>query len=404
MIRVKLSKVVAGGKELLKNFNLSVGESEVHLIAGPSGSGKSVLLKLVAGLIPTLYRGVEVYGEVVVNGLRPEEALMNGLTTYVPQDLSTSLIGDSLEDTLRLLGLSTDYVIIKRLGIRDYLSRGFNELSAGIKYRVLTALVTHLRPKVLLLDEPSTYVDLKGLHELLKLINELSSEYGTSVLIADHRVDVISKYCDEVHYLGGTTSCSSCDVISKSLGYLSINDLWFKYSGSDWVIKGLNLDLSNSSLICFVGSNGCGKTTLARLIIRFLRPTKGSIKVPSKLFYVPQEPTYWLVNDDLLSAVKELSTTEPNHLINAVGLNPRSSPYSLSVGEVRRLSIYLALTSRADLVIIDEPTIGLDFESRECVKEVMWEAVSSGKLVTVMTHDMSFAKELMPDELIELGD
>lgn len=403
MIKVRLEKVVAGCKELLRNVEFNVGDSEVHLIAGPSGSGKSLLLKLIAGLVPTLYSGIEVYGEVSIDGLEPNEALSKGLTTYVPQDLSTSLIGNSLLNELKILNLRPNYGIIKDLGIEGFVGRGFSELSAGMKYRVLTALVAHLRPKVLLLDEPSTYVDREGLEELLKLIKYLSSEYGTSVLIADHKVDLISRYCDSIHYLGGTTLCSSCRVSNSCLGYLRIEGLWFKYSRNEWVIKDLNLEFGSNSLVCFVGRNGCGKTTLARLIVKYLRPSKGSIEVPRKVFYVPQEPTYWFIDDDVLSAIKALSIEDPKEVLNSLGLEGSASPYSLSVGEARRLGIYLALTSEADLVVIDEPTIGLDVESRECIKELIWEAVGSGKLVTVMTHDLGFTRELRPDAVIDLS-
>ncbi len=405
MIRVELRRVLIRGEEVVKDVSFEVPNSEVHLIAGPSGSGKSLILKLVAGLVHTLYGGVEVDGEVLINDLSPKEALVKGLVTYVPQDLSTTLVTKSLVSELRALGIKPDYGVIKSLGIEDVISRDFSELSAGMKYRVLTALVTHLRPAALLLDEPSTYVDPPTLKPLLKLLRYLSSEYGTSVLIADHRVSLISKYCDEVHYLGGTTECCSCELLNtSSSSYLELRDVWFRYSrGSEWVIKGLSTPYLRNSLVCVVGGNGSGKTTLARLIVKYLRPIKGLVKVPKKVFYVPQEPIYWFIDDDVLSTVKSLSVKDPRELIKSLGLNPKKAPHALSVGEARRLGIYVALTSGADLVVIDEPTIGLDEESRVCVKELIGSSLESGKSVVITTHDREFIRGLRPDLVIDLG-
>ncbi len=388
---------------IVEGLDLDVEEGSSILVTGGCGSGKSLILKAFAGILQLLYPAVRVRGSIEVLGRDPVEALRHGFVKYVPQDMEVLMLGRSLEEHTELLRIEIPRKILEDLGIEEYWSRDFRTLSAGLRYRTHLASLLVPPTKLLLLDEPSTYLDESSLRNLFKVLEWVREELGISVVVADHRIDLVAKYVDHVIDLGSTTVCRPLERIAEvSYSRLIVEDLWFRYSRKDrWIVASMNLYAESGDIVAIVGPNGAGKSTLIKLMARVLKPSRGRIRTPSKMFYVPQNPVHWFVHDSLIDELKSFGL--PLSLLEDCGLAGKAllHPHALSVGEARRFSIYIAASIPRNLVLIDEPIHGLDPESLYCIRDTLIEAAERGRIVVVATHSKEFA-EMLRARIIEL--
>lgn len=198
------------GRDILRNINLSVGEGEIILIAGHSGSGKSTLLRAINGLIPHQHAG-EYRGEAIVDGMTVSGSSMSQLATkvgYIFQNPENQIFMFSVERDIAFglenLGISRQEIrervdwAMDLLEIRHLASRAPHELSDGQKQRVAIAGVLAMRPSILILDEPTSLLDPFTAKSVINLVKELRSKLGISVLIVEHRLDLVSTVCDRL--------------------------------------------------------------------------------------------------------------------------------------------------------------------------------------------------------------
>lgn len=196
--------------EVLKNINLEVGSGEIILIAGHSGSGKSTLLRAINGLIPHQHAG-DYSGEVVVDGLNVAETSMSELATrvgYIFQNPENQIFMFSVERDIAfgLENLSLPRNEIRQrvdwamdlLQIKHLALRAPHELSDGQKQRVAIAGVLAMRPKILILDEPTSLLDPFTAKSLVDLVQDLRDKLGMTVLIVEHRLDLVAKISDRI--------------------------------------------------------------------------------------------------------------------------------------------------------------------------------------------------------------
>ncbi len=395
MIRCKDLTIEIGNRIIVDGLNLDVGDGELILLAGASGSGKSIVLKALSGIIDTLYGGIKILGHVEIDGFQPVDALRRRLSLYIPQDLEASFVSWTLAQELELLGVELREELREDILSDDIAKRPLDELSAGEKYRALIALAISVGARALFIDEPSTFVDRPTLVRMLQLLRDIAREERLSVVIADHRVDIVKNFVDEVVYLDSTSCCSVAKVprVSGSIKVI-LEGVWYRYGlGKPWVVKGVSLDVENGDVVALVGRNGVGKTTMLRLLLGILKPRRGRIERSfRRAFYVPQNPVYWFTEHSLVDEAKALGA-DPK-VIELAGLWSKReiTPHALSVGEARRLSMYLAAYSERQLVVVDEPTLGLDLESWYCIKDLFEEMSSAGIAVVIATHDTDFAR------------
>ena len=389
MITCKGLTIRVRGRDVVRDLDLSISGGEIALITGPTGSGKSLILKSIAGLIDVLYGGIETSGLISIFGLRPRDALVKGMTTYIPQDLESLLITNNFQEELELLKLVPNNYIIKSLNLEPLLRRSYRSLSAGERYRLLIGLAIHMNSKVLLIDEPSTYLDKEHLVCVLNLVRKLCSELGLIAIIADHRADVVGSVADKLYYVDGTTCCGLASIPKpKSDPKLRIGNVWYRYEGKGpWILRGVSTDINEGDVLVIHGPNGSGKTTLIKLISGSFKPSRGYVERYGSIFYIPQSPIYWFVGNNLYDEVRMANSSDI--VLKLTGLTGKEglNPYSLSVGEARRLAIYLGFYSGRSFIIVDEPTIGLDFESLWCLKELINEGSREGLAVIIATHD-----------------
>jgi energy-coupling factor transporter ATP-binding protein EcfA2 len=188
---------------VLKDVSLEIGEGEVVLLAGPSGCGKSTLLRCINGLIPHMYPG-DYSGNVSVGGLKVAETPMSTLSQSVGflfQNPENQIFMFSVERDVAF-GLQNLSVprqemrsrvdeAMRLLGVTDLAQRAPHELSDGQKQRVALAGVIAMRPRLIILDEPTSLLDPKTALEVVSLIERLNRELGITFIVVEHRLELL---------------------------------------------------------------------------------------------------------------------------------------------------------------------------------------------------------------------
>ncbi|QKW42737.1 ABC transporter ATP-binding protein [Streptomyces microflavus] len=212
MIRFEQVSVRYDGTDrpTLSGVDLAVPEGELVLLVGPSGVGKSTLLGTVSGLVPHFTGGV-LSGRVTVGGRdtrthKPRE--LADLVGTVGQDPLAHFVTDTVEDELAYgmesLGLAPDVMrrrveeTLDLLGLAELRDRPITTLSGGQQQRVAIGSVLTPHPKVLVLDEPTSALDPAAAEEVLAVLQRLVHDLGTTVLMAEHRLERVVQYADQV--------------------------------------------------------------------------------------------------------------------------------------------------------------------------------------------------------------
>ena len=398
-------KVMLNEKIVLKNTSLELEQGKILLVAGPIGAGKSTLLKVLAGIIPNLYDNYVVEGKVRVLGLDPSRAQDYGYIAYVPQNPHTFFFGRRVKDELLFVtrgrrNIAHGEPYVKAL-LDKLLDKPILWLSDGELYRVLVALAVLSDTKLLLLDEPTSHVDDKGLGIILEYLRELRGR-GKTIIMVDHRVDYLSKYVDEILFLGDYSSVRSGfaekeRTPSSSETVLETYNLSIGYGRE--LLSNIMITVQRGEIVSIIGPNGSGKSTLLKTILGKITPLKGVINRSDKVFYIPQKPLYWYsretVEEELRFYSKVYNRTGKllDNVIELFGLEKiiDRHPYALSIGESRKLALALAAIAGPDLLVIDEPLLGLDNKSIASIIDGLLELDNSIG-VLIASHNMLLKK------------
>ncbi len=202
-------------RNAVADFSLEVTEGSILVLAGPSGCGKSTLLRAVNGLIPHMYNG-DYSGDVKVAGRSVKGSEMRELAQTVGflfQNPENQIFMFSVERDvafgLENLGVPHDEIrsrvdeAMELLGIASLAKRAPHELSDGQKQRVALAGVLAMRPKLVILDEPTSLLDPRTAKELVELVARLRKELGTTFLIVEHRLELLVEVADKMVVMSG---------------------------------------------------------------------------------------------------------------------------------------------------------------------------------------------------------
>jgi energy-coupling factor transporter ATP-binding protein EcfA2 len=197
-------------RKAVDSFTLDIGESQIVVLAGPSGCGKSTLLRTINGLIPHMYTG-DYSGDVRVAGSSVRTTSMRDLAQTVGflfQNPENQIFMFTVERDvafgLENLGVPRPEMrkrvdeAIGLLGIENLSQRAPHELSDGQKQRVALAGVLAMRPKLIILDEPTSLLDPKTAMELVDLVARLRKELGTTFVVVEHRLDLLVRVADRI--------------------------------------------------------------------------------------------------------------------------------------------------------------------------------------------------------------
>ena len=197
-------------KKAVSDFDLSVPEGEIVVLAGPSGCGKSTLLRAVNGLIPHMYTGdysghVRVAGRDVKDSTMRDLAQMVGFLFQNPENqIFMFTVERDIAFGLENLGVPRAEMrervdeAMRLLEIADLALRAPHELSDGQKQRVALAGVLAMKPRLVILDEPTSLLDPKTAAELVDLIGRLRKDLGTTFVVVEHRLDLLVKVADRI--------------------------------------------------------------------------------------------------------------------------------------------------------------------------------------------------------------
>jgi energy-coupling factor transporter ATPase len=197
-------------RQSISDVSLKVEKGEFTLITGPSGCGKTTLCRCFNGLIPHFYQG-EIKGEIIVAGLKVAEEPIFELAKHVGlvfQNPENQLFALSVEKDvafgLENLGIPREQMrkkvdwALQLTGIYDLRDRAPHELSGGQQQRVAIASVLAMQPEVMVLDEPTSFLDPLSAKKIFEVISQLNKSLGMTVVLVEHRLDLTAKYADHM--------------------------------------------------------------------------------------------------------------------------------------------------------------------------------------------------------------
>ncbi|MEV6999497.1 ATP-binding cassette domain-containing protein [Streptomyces sp. NPDC093982] len=510
----------------VQGVDFEVPEGELVLLVGPSGVGKSTVLGAVSGLVPH-FTGGTLRGRVTVAGRdtrthKPRE--LADVVGTVGQDPLSHFVTDTVEDELAYgmesLGLAPEVMrrrveeTLDLLGLTDLRSRPISTLSGGQQQRVAIGSVLTPHPKVLILDEPTSALDPAAAEEVLAVLQRLVHDLGTTVLMAEHRLERVIQYADQVVLLPSPGAPpilgTPAEVMAVSPVYppvvalgrlagwsplpLTVRDArrraaalrqrlegrdrnapqgrgavldvrlpprgrdqpqrprtrdesapptpvgatprWFRRKRTEptqlaphtaevqalavtrdriQALRHVDLTVTPGETIALMGRNGAGKSTLLNTLVGLVEPSAGTVQVGGatphrtpprdlvrKVGLVPQEPRDLLYADTVAAectsadadagAAPGTCRTLVSELLPDIpdDVHPRD----LSEGQRLTLALAVVLTAKPPLLLLDEPTRGLDYAAKARLLGVLRGLAAEGHAIVLATHDVELAAEL----------
>ena len=445
---------------VLSGVNWAVRQGEFAVLVGATGSGKTTLMRCA---VPALRPAGAHSGSVLLSGTPIDQlpaAQAAAAVGYVAQNPDAQIVCDTVWHQLAfgLENLGVPQQEMRRivaelshfLGIAGWFRKKTSELSGGQRQLLNLASVLVMKPRVLLLDEPVSMLDPVAQKDFMHTLQRLNTELGLTVVVSTHsplgfvpyatrffelkdgavlpatRDDVIAgrvglgslgglgqeraaKDRDLAHAPGGARNASPTPAAA-----ITVSDVYLRYSkGADFVLRGMDLDVRCGSIHAVIGGNGCGKSTLLRAVAGLMKPERGKLKnaLSTRQALLPQDPKALFVRDSVLEELQEwqracgYSDAAVSAALQRCGLDGRADlhPYDLSGGQQQLLALAKLTLTDPDLLLLDEPTKGLDPAARMHVARELQRLRDEGRTVVLVTHDLAFASAVA-DEVSLLFD
>ncbi|MEF9841229.1 MAG: ATP-binding cassette domain-containing protein [Raoultibacter sp.] len=418
----------AARRPVLEKVTWSVAEGSFTLLVGATGSGKTTLLRCAK---PELALEGRRCGVLEVFGCAVEEMDARSSATqigYVAQSPENQIVCDTVwhEMAFGLENLGTPQDMMRRrvaetahfFGIEPWFRRDTASLSGGQKQLLNLASILVMQPKLLLLDEPTAQLDPVAAKNFLHALFRINRELGITVIVATHSPETMVDYATDIACIegGSVHPCSPDEVrvsasvpsspfalkeISAQPVLIEAHDVFFRYArDAEWVLRKTSLAIEPATIHAIVGGNGCGKSTLLRLIAATLKPERGKVinRARSAQALLPQDPKALFVCDTVAEELAEWQkryayTDEEMHdVIKSFDLERLvgQHPYDTSGGQQQKIALAKIVLTHPDLLLLDEPTKGLDCVSKFDIAGMLVALRDKGKTIVVVTHDLAF--------------
>ena len=458
-----------GVEPILQGIDLAIPDGAFLGITGAAGSGKSTLTYAFNGIIPHCYPG-DFYGSVLIDGLDTCEASLTDISRLVGsvcQDIDSQMVSSVVEDEvlygLENFGVPKDEVearvaeALDAMGIADLRHRGIAELSGGQKQKVAVASVIALKPRVLVLDEPTAELDPASSLAVFELLARYARENGTTVIVVEQKIALLSDFADmllivddgKIRFQGTpaevlehsdelleigvncprSTSLVNClragGLVNARGGcgvqarfergrgrrMIEFKNVGASYDGELAILRDVSFRIPDGDFVAFVGTNGAGKSTTMRLVNGLLKPTAGEVlidgvpttqlrtsQLAAKVGFLFQNPDRQIccatVREELLFGFRAQGRADAeaeacvDAMIERFGFDADAEPFLLNRGTRQLLALASIIVLEPPVVVLDEPTTGLDF--RECAKvmDTIADMNARGTTVIMVCHDM----------------
>lgn len=418
----------------LDDVNLSVSEG-VTLVTGPSGGGKSTLLRVLNGLVPHFHGG-RIAGAAQVDGRdifsTPTRRLARTVG-FVFQDPELQTVYDTVQ---REVAFGLENLAFPANKMREQIDRALHEvgaqhlrgrrmrsLSGGERQRIALASALATQPRVVAMDEPTSQLDDQGAELVLSAVLRVA-ESGRSVVVSEHRYEQLKTAASAVVEVdqGRVLSFTARDWQPPALPVAkprastigaeawSLSNIVAGFGGQP-VLEGVTLSGHQREVLALSGPNGGGKTTLLRLIAGALDPMSGRVeRTPGRIAYLPQNPAALLHRPTVRSEIELTLQRADEHesadlILLQLGLTHVASRYprDLSSGERQRAALAAVLAGQPSLVLLDEPTRGMDMAARQALIELIMRLRDAGSSIVLATHDRAL-RDAVGDRIVMVRD
>lgn len=412
-----------------------VAKGSFTLLVGATGSGKTTLLRSLKPEIAPVGRQT---GSIAVGG-RPLDAWTARESAagigYVAQSPENQIVCDTVWHELAFglenLGVAPDAMrrrvaeVAHFFGIEPWMRRATADLSGGQKQMVNLAGVLVMQPKLLLLDEPTVQLDPVAEKNFLHALFRINREIGLTVVVATHAPEVMVDYATDCFEIGpgGIAEVALARFATRGeesfearpgprpvkgdapRTVIEVRDVYFRYAKeADWVLRGIDIAVGRGNVHALVGGNGSGKSTLLRLGAGSLSQERGSVHngLADRQALLPQDPRALFVCDSVVEELREwqrrcgYDDDAVARIAHRFGLSDMLDrhPYDLSGGQQQKLALAKVLLTDPDLLLLDEPTKGLDARSKCDAAETLIALAHEGKTIVLVTHDLAFVSRV----------
>lgn len=417
----------------------------ITVITGPTGSGKTTVLRGIAGLLSDIDGG-ELSGTVLVAGADRaatpprDTARLVGVVLQNPRAaFASTRVRDEISLALELRGVPSGTAkarvaeVAERIGVAGLLERNISTLSAGEATLVAIASAVVEHPPLLLVDEPLADLDTAARARVIAVLSTLARDEGVCVIVAEHRATALTPVADAWWTLedgalvpGSEPSTPAPAAASPAAvaaaiptpvtqhpPVLTATNLSVHRKNAP-LVRGASLALHRGEVVALVGPNGAGKSSLLVALALGEGAGGGSTSDGGRVALVPDASDDLFTRDTLAA---ELKAADRRHARAKGGGHGPSAPGAaaarlarlrggvpmpagtehprdLSTGERRILAIALQTVDQPQVLLIDEPTRGLDNTARTAVAGALRAAADDGAAVLVATHDLDFAHSL----------
>ena len=421
-------------KNIIENFNFSLPAGKITLLTGKSGSGKSTLAYILAGLYPD-NAGFLLNGEVLFEGeniltLTPDKRVAYVSMMFQNADLQFCMntLEYELAFCLENIGVPEEdhpakiKEVVHTLDVTHLLGRSFHTMSGGEKQKCALCCIFALKSKCIILDEAFANIDVESAKSIIHMIKEMH----VTVLAIDHNIELWEGMYDTIVSLDGhevknfdkTPELHHVEDSLLATSNLSVRNIHYP-----------DMNFKKASLTAILGKSGCGKTTFFQTLIR-QNKFQGEIsfggkhlkKIGKKILFskcgiVFQNPSNQFlalnVYDEIYFSVnrwhkKESDSWKKNKTLELLELfelkkYQKYSPYLLSQGQQRRLAVLSMIAGGQELLLLDEPTYGQDYDNICAMMNLLLEKAKLGLTVIFSTHNEHIAKKYA-HQIIRLED